>query len=253
MLEASPGQPPAPYRGADKVRLLPGGRFELVGRADGILKIGGIRVSLAEVEQLLRTAPGVSDAGVLSVAVGGARGHELWAAVAPASLEVGALRAHLLRHLDAVAVPRRFRVVAALPREENGKLTRERLEGLFASRGPEAGSPSAARLATHRERYTDSVRVPSDWAYFEGHFEGFPILAGVVQMTEIILPSVAAHWRELRRPRHLTNLKFRRPINPGDALELEVTRLAPLKVSFALRRQAEVMSSGVLEFATGSG
>jgi 4-coumarate--CoA ligase (photoactive yellow protein activation family) len=247
ILVRSPMLSAAPYEGADKIRLLPGGRFELVGRADGILKMGGIRVSVAEVEQLLRVAPGVGDAAVLSVAVGGARGHELWAAVAPASLDVAALRAHLLRHLDGVAVPRRFRVVASLPREENGKLTRERLEALFGSRVPSAASPSEPP----RERYTDVVRVPSDWAYFEGHFEGFPILAGVVQMTEIILPAVAAHWRELQRPRHVTNLKFRRPINPGDALELEITRTAPLKVTFALHRQSEVMTSGALEFAAG--
>ena len=245
MLEVSPGGAPTLYRGADKVLLLSGGRFELVGRADGILKIGGIRVSVAEVEQVLRAAPGVGDAVVLSVAVGSARGHELWAAVAPASLEVAALRAHLLRHLDAVAVPRRFRVVTSLPREENGKLMRERLEGLFAARGPESG----ARAESLRERFTEVVRVPSDWSYFEGHFEGFPILAGVVQMTEIVLPAVAARWQELRRPRHLANLKFRRPIKPGDLVELEITRTAPLKVTFALRRQAEVMSSGALEFA----
>jgi acyl-coenzyme A synthetase/AMP-(fatty) acid ligase len=246
-LAGSPEQASAQYRGADRIRLLSGGRFELVGRADGILKIGGIRVSVAEVERALLAAPGVGDAAVLPVAVGGARGHQLWAAVAPASLEVAALRAYLLRHLDSVAVPRRFRVVASLPREENGKLTRERLEALFGSRVPSASSPSAPP----RERYTEVVRVPRDWAYFEGHFEGFPILAGVVQMTEIILPAVAAHWRELRRPRQVTNLKFRRPINPGDALELEITRTAPLKVSFALHRQSEVMTSGALEFAAG--
>jgi 4-coumarate--CoA ligase (photoactive yellow protein activation family) len=228
------------HRGADRIRALLDGRFELVGRADGILKIGGARVSVAEIERRLRELPGVADAAVLPVDVGGARGHELWAAVAPATVDVTALRAALLLEVDAVAVPRRFRAVATLPREENGKLTRERLAGLF---------PLRARAAAPDDGHADVLVVPRDWSFFEGHFEGFPILAGVVQMTEVVLPRIAARWPELRRPRRLTGLKFRSPIKPGDTIDVELARAAPLKVSFALRRDTLVVSSGALEFA----
>lgn len=246
MLVRSPFAQPQPhdgaYRGADTVRLLADGRFELVGRADGILKIGGTRVSVAEIERRLRAAPGVTDAAVVTVDVGGARGHELWAAVAPATLDAGALRAELRRHVDAVAVPRRFRAVASLPREDSGKLTRERLLGLF-------GRGGAAALA---ERHAQPFHIPADWKYFQGHFEGFPLVAGVVQMTEIVLPGIAARWPHLRHPRRVTNLKFRSPINPGDGISVELTLLAPHKVGFALRRRDDVMSSGALEFAAES-
>jgi 4-coumarate--CoA ligase (photoactive yellow protein activation family) len=243
MLVRSPLVAASPHRGADRVRVLPDGSFELGARADGIVKIGGTRVSVAEIERLLRAAPGVADAAVAAVEVGGARGHELLAAVAPATLEPAALRAELLRHVDAVAVPRRFRAVAALPREDNGKLTRERLLALFAPGAPAASSTGPA------ESYVTPFAVPMDWSYFRGHFDGFPLVAGVVQMTEIVLPRVAARWPHLARPRRISNLKFRSPIEPGDALELEVTRTAPLKVSFTLRRHADIMSSGTLEFA----
>ena len=37
----------------------------------------------------------------------------------------------LLKRLEPIAVPRRFRLVAALPREDNGKLVRARLLALF--------------------------------------------------------------------------------------------------------------------------
>jgi acyl-coenzyme A synthetase/AMP-(fatty) acid ligase len=246
MLVRSPflpsGDDAGPYRGADAVRALPDGRFELVGRADGILKIGGTRVSVAEIERRLRAVPGVSDAAVVAVDVGGARGHELWAAVAPATLDPIALRAELRRHVDAVAVPRRFRAVATLPREDNGKLTRERLLALFP----------LARAAEGDVRYTHPFAIPADWKFFQGHFEGFPLVAGVVQMTEIVLPGVAARWPHLRHPRRVTNLKFRSPINPGDGISVELTLLAPLKVGFTLRRRDDVMSSGALEFAPES-
>jgi acyl-coenzyme A synthetase/AMP-(fatty) acid ligase len=249
MLVRSPfveGGASAPFRGADAVRVRPDGRFELVGRADGIFKIGGTRVAVAEIERRLREAPGVTDAAVVAVEVGGARGHELWAAVAPATLDVASLRAELRRHVEAVAVPRRFRAVASLPREDNGKLTRERLLALF-------GRAAAALQAPDVERHTQPFHVPADWKYFQGHFEGFPLVAGVVQMTEIVLPGVTARWPHLRRPRRLMNLKFRSPINPGDGIELDLTLTAPLKVSFALRRRADLMSSGTFEFAAEPG
>ena len=109
------------------------GRFELLGRADGVVKIGGSRVAVAEIERLLRETPGVADAAVVSVDTPPPRRHELWAAVVAPTLSVAALRAALLRRVEPIALPRRFRLVAALPREDNGKLVRARLLALFAT------------------------------------------------------------------------------------------------------------------------
>lgn len=119
------------YRGADRIRPRPDGRFELLGRADGVVKIGGSRVAVAQVERLLREIPGVADAAVATVDTPPPRRHELWAAVVAPGLSVAALRAALLKRLEPIAVPRRFRLVAALPREDNGKLVRARLLALF--------------------------------------------------------------------------------------------------------------------------
>ena len=119
------------YRGADRIRARPDGSFELLGRADGVVKIGGSRVAVAQIERLLREIPGVADAAVVPVDTPPPRRHELWAAVVAAGLSVAALRAALLKRLEPIAVPRRFRLVAALPREDNGKLVRARLLALF--------------------------------------------------------------------------------------------------------------------------
>ncbi len=119
------------YRGADRIRAQPDGRFELLGRADGVVKIGGSRVAVAQIERLLREIAGVTDAAVVSVDTPPPRRHELWAAVVAPGLSVAALRTALLKRLEPIAVPRRFRLVAALPREDNGKLVRARLLALF--------------------------------------------------------------------------------------------------------------------------
>jgi acyl-CoA synthetase (AMP-forming)/AMP-acid ligase II len=224
------------YRGADRIRPLTGGRFELLGRADGVVKIGGSRVSLAQIERELRDVPGVADAAVVAVDTSSARQHELWAAVVAPALSVAALRDGLLRRLEPIAVPRRFRIVAELPRELNGKLVRARLLALFDD------------AATPPEQRTIPVTVPRDWRFFRGHFDGFPILAGVVQLNEIVMSHVRACWPEHRHLRRITALKFRKPIGPGDALELKLVRMPPAKVAFELRRGDAVASSGTFEF-----
>jgi len=225
-----------PYRGADRIRVRDDGRFELLGRADGVVKIGGSRVAVAEIERLLREVPGVADAAVASVDTPPPRRHELWAAVVAPTLSVATLRAALLRRVEPIALPRRFRLVDALPREDNGKLMRARLLALFAeSAGP--------------EQRTIALTIPADWHFFRGHFDDFPILAGVVQLNEIVMRQVQACWPEHRQLRRVTSLKFRKPIGPGDALELDLERTPPGKIKFELRRGDAVASSGTFEFA----
>jgi 3-hydroxymyristoyl/3-hydroxydecanoyl-(acyl carrier protein) dehydratase len=91
--------------------------------------------------------------------------------------------------------------------------------------------------------------VPGDWKYFRGHFDDFPILAGVVQLREIVLREVNERWSDLRQLRRITGLKFRKPIAPGDDIALEIGRSGAGQVTFELRRGPEVLSSGALEFA----
>ena len=125
---------PRPYVGADRVSVSDEGRFVHLGRTDGVLKIGGVRVSLAEIERRLLGIDGVRDAAVMAVSVPSGRGHELWAAVVAPSLDAAAIKQALREWLAPIAMPRRLRIVEALPREPNGKLPRRALEQLFEKR-----------------------------------------------------------------------------------------------------------------------
>jgi len=122
---------PRPWLSADRGRMLDDGRFEHLGRADGVLKIGSTRVSVAQLEQHLASIDGVEDAAVLPVEVGGARGWETWAVLVAPGLDVDAVRAALRRWLEPVVLPRRYRFVDQLPRTAHGKLRREDLRALF--------------------------------------------------------------------------------------------------------------------------
>jgi acyl-coenzyme A synthetase/AMP-(fatty) acid ligase len=135
---------PRPWRGADRIAMTAGGRFRHLGRADAILKVGGTRVSLAELEARLRALAGVTDAAVIALPQDGPRGHEICAAVVAPGLTAAELRRGLLRWFDPIALPRRLRLVAALPREQSGKLARARLVNLFDAAAERPTTPVAA-------------------------------------------------------------------------------------------------------------
>ncbi|WAS98104.1 AMP-binding protein [Nannocystis punicea] len=127
---------PVPYPCEDRVEIDARGGFHLRGRLDGVVKIAGKRVAVAEVEQRLLALPTVADAAVVAVESPGARGHELVAAVVPREAGrdaelVAELRRALLPWFDPVVVPRRIKLVPALPREPSGKLTRRKLHALL--------------------------------------------------------------------------------------------------------------------------
>jgi acyl-coenzyme A synthetase/AMP-(fatty) acid ligase len=244
---------PRPYVGGDCIELDQDGFFRHLGRADGVVKIGAKRVLLTDVEERLRAIPGVSDAAVVSVPADPVRGHEIWAVVASETVKAAELKSHLLNWFDPVVLPRRFRVVTALPRDAAGKLPRSRLLNLFQ----ELASPSAefeiaralSRLDGGVEQLGLTVRAPAGLIYFQGHFEGHPILPGVVILRDLVLRETQRAWPELRHLRRLARVKFNRPLRPDDTFTLRITR-APgaLCVLFEGSTADAVCNSGMLEF-----
>lgn len=248
---------PRPFVTGDLVRLEPDGLFAHLGRVDGIVKIGGRRVSLAEVEEALRLEPGVADAAVVAVPAEAERGHILLAAVAPAGCELAGLRAALLERFEPACLPRRMLAVDAIPREENGKLQRARVLALFGlaadgRRSPRevVFGPAARRDEDGLERVESAVELPLDYHGFDGHFEGFPVLAGALQLKELVSPLLARCFPELGPVIGLSRVKFAGRIVPEDRLVVAIERRPGRPGAFfEIRRGAEVCSSGTLLFA----
>jgi 4-coumarate--CoA ligase (photoactive yellow protein activation family) len=230
---------PRPLRTADRAELA-GDGFRYLGRADAVVKIGGKRVDLGDVEACLRAQPGVRDARVLAVESGGARGLALWAVVeADAELALDALRAALARRFDAVTLPKRYRVVEALPRVESGKVPRAALLALF-----DVWEFKFLPLPDG----SVEVRVPFNMGFLRGHFEGDPILPGVVQLKHIALREARRRFPELGSVERVTRVKFKRIVQPGEALVLTLERKGEHQVQFAMRVGAEPSCSGIFHF-----
>ncbi|HEV7587202.1 MAG TPA: amino acid adenylation domain-containing protein [Longimicrobium sp.] len=129
------------YRTGDRVRWLPSGELEFVGRTDDQVKVRGFRIELGEVEAALRKHPALRDAVVVARDDAGAE-RKLVGYVVPEGAEPTApeLRLFMKEHLPDYMVPTVFVTLDALPVSPNGKVDRKKLP-----------APGSARVATGDE------------------------------------------------------------------------------------------------------
>ena len=126
----------------DLAGLHPDGCFELLGRADDVVKFEDKRVSLAEMRTRLMAHGWVEDARLLVLpgrrsfigAVVALNAHGRAALAEAGKPKVSdALREWLRQSYEALLIPRKWRYLDALPGNDMGKVERARLERLFES------------------------------------------------------------------------------------------------------------------------
>lgn len=119
----------------DLFRMDSDGYLYFVARQDDIIKTRGEKVSPFEVEQVACRFPGVAEAAVVGIPDSLLGQTVLLLVVAQEGVELmpALLRAHCARLLEAYMVPQVVRVVPALPRLDNGKLDKHRLQCELAS------------------------------------------------------------------------------------------------------------------------
>ncbi|WP_338805220.1 amino acid adenylation domain-containing protein [Xenorhabdus griffiniae] len=114
------------YKTGDRVRWLPDGNLEYLGRHDFQVKIRGYRIELGEIETTLSSHPQVKQAVVIDR---DHAGHKALAAylVTDEALTNDTLIAHLSTHLPEYMIPASFTRIDAIPLTINGKLDRQAL------------------------------------------------------------------------------------------------------------------------------
>ena len=181
------------FQTGDRVRLLSDGRFELFGRADRIAKIEERRISLTEVEQKLAARVEVSTVrveiiqGITSRKVLGSLivpTPEGWAALARDGKRAltKKLRGALMPYLDLAVIPRKWRFVRRMPETLQGKSPLSQFQAMFDDSPVGVTQPIILHRETGPTELCLKLRLPSELNYFDGHFDGYPILAGVIQL-----------------------------------------------------------------------
>jgi amino acid adenylation domain-containing protein len=158
------------YRTGDRVRWLPDGRLEFIGRNDNQVKIRSQRVELGEVESALAAHPSV-EAAFVRVCLNSRKEKEIAAYVVlgPGGT-VEELRRHAREVLPVFAVPRYLVTLDRMPLTPNGKIDRRRLPEVGP--GSEAAAPApvaaaAAPVAGLADSTVDLVRAA--WAELLEH------------------------------------------------------------------------------------
>ncbi|MHA3736225.1 AMP-binding protein [Pseudomonas sp. Eth.TT006] len=236
---------------ADAARIAAGGRFELLGRLDRIVKLEEKRISLPMLEQALVAHEWVAEArlGVVQEnrAVLGAllvlSDEGLFALREHGRRSLTeALRKHLSQHCEALALPRRWRLVRQLPLNSQGKLPQADIEALLLA--PRPKGPEVLEQVESAGEWSLQLAVPADLAYFSGHFPKAPVLPGVVQVEWALklgqqlldLPGKFAGMEVL---------KFQQLVRPGDEIQLHLRfDRERSKLYFAYRNDTATCSSG---------
>ncbi|MCO5187500.1 MAG: amino acid adenylation domain-containing protein [Anaerolineae bacterium] len=145
------------YRTGDRVRWLPDGNLEFIGRTDDQVKIRGVRVELGEVEAALRQHPDVAEAVVVSREMDDG-GLQLAAYVVPsnAALASEAIRTHLTTLLPSAMQPATIALLQALPLTTSGKIDRK---ALIATDSADSAIPIESKATSSAE-----IVMTSLWA-----------------------------------------------------------------------------------------
>ncbi|MEH6416235.1 hypothetical protein [Pseudomonas sp. CGJS7] len=100
-------------------------------------------------------------------------------------------------------------------------------------------SISAATPLNYR---TMQFVIAADHPCLPGHFPGRPLVPGVV-LLERAIEAVQAEHGPLTGVR-LPQVKFMRPLLPGQAAEVELESVAPARWKFRVRHADEILASG---------
>lgn len=250
---ASPCLPPGHVeQTADAARIEDDGRFELTGRLDRIVKLEEKRISLPMLETALAAHAFVSEArlGVVTdnraylaalVALSENGLHALRNGGRRALTET--LRKHLADHCEALALPRRWRLLTRLPYNSQGKLPQTEVDALLQA--PRPLQPERLSTAQQDDQWLLELAIPADLAHFTGHFPHTPVLPGVVQIDWAI--GIARELIDDLPPRFngMEVLKFQQLARPGDQLSLTLRfDRERSKLHFAYRNGEAPCSSG---------
>ncbi len=158
----------AAFQTSDRVALNADGSFEHLGRQDGVVKVGGQRVTLPAMEECLLQHPDIHDVAIVAVE-DDLRGHRLFAAIAGLPQLEPACRELLQTQFPASTLPRRFLFLDRLPRESNGKLMRSRVLRLFGYDDTGAALSKTVTYLdtkTEPELVTTRLVIPEDYYPF---------------------------------------------------------------------------------------
>jgi amino acid adenylation domain-containing protein len=234
------------YRTGDRVRLLPDGQLDFLGRFDYQVKIHGIRIELGEIEATLEQHPAVRQA-VAAVRSDGPEGTRLIGYVVPEDGAAGKedlaseLASYLRGLLPATYVPTAWMILESLPLTPTGKVDRRALPapsrpGQAGTAAPRNETENALAVLWREVLGLESLGIHDDFFELGGHSllavraafrtaEAFGVEVPVAALFQAPTVAEMAEWLAQARGEALEEA----PIPPAPAA-------GPYPLSFAQQR-----------------
>ncbi len=228
----------------DRIKLTDG-KVEFLGRCGRVLKVQEKRIISDDIENAVKELFGIEDvycfehAGKLAaIAVLDDTGVDFLIKHNKLTL-VKKLKQELRNKFE--IVPQKWRFFNEIPRKENGKINKEMIESIFRLN---LSLPLVISKEITPEYAKFKLCFLNNSNFFKGHFEGLPILPGVVQL-------FYANWfceyafKLDCRCGQIRKIKYSNIIQPAKVVELKLVQDAK-GVSFKYQDENMVYSSGIL-------
>ena len=232
-----------------------GDSFEILGRADRIIKIEGTRVSSSQLVASIKESGLVEDCLISDLENG--RRSQLGAVLKLSIIGlqfleingrlklVNSLKESLRDKVNSIAIPRRWRFVDEFPKNSLGKVIKAELDGLFLD---ELRVP----IVISRQNDAHSAELVLDMLKsldcFNGHFEDFPVVPGVA-LIEWAIRVAETHLLKDCIFVGMSQVKFQKFIKPNQVIRLKLEiKPESMNLKYQYHDAETIYSSGILKF-----
>lgn len=244
---------------SDVIEIITSNTFHLKGRADRIVKIEEKRIGLNHLESKIIETGLIQDVYVTLLSSEEQKGRLFLGCIISLNESgqklflklswkpfVEILRQKLAQFFDLILIPRQWRLVQEIPLNQTGKKVASHLNKFFT---PIINhQPITIQEEISSNQVKCQLYISADLLYFQGHFEGFPVIPGVAQINWAVAYS-KTYFGVQGKFYQMANIKFKKVIRPGTILQLLLNH-DPVKntITFNFQNDTEAFSSGVIKF-----
>ena len=239
-----------PFQMSDVVEMQNDRQFLLKGRADRIVKIAEERISLPEYEDKLKSHDFIESAYVTTVNQNGRIVIGCVITLTDAGKEfiflngrhdfINDIKNRLSSYFPNVALPRKVRIVNTIPMNTQGKILKSEIVEILRSNMAE---PIIKNLKKSENSFAGDMVFLSDSAYFKGHFDGCPVLPGVIQL-HFVIKFIKSFFHKDFKSYDIIKLKFTNLILPDVLIHFELNKINDGEYTFCYDKGEVKYSAG---------
>ncbi len=206
--------------------------FLLKKRTDRLVKIQEKRISLDELETNLKTHPSVEDCYCMLY------DEKLCCAVVCRDPGVNDFKKYLSKFSE--ILPKKWRILDEIPKTQNGKIDSAKLRKIF---GMKLSLPFVLNRSKNGKTFEINMMFKKNSNFFEGHFDGFPIVPGVVQLFYAKFFAEDVFNTNIEN-KECKKIKFSNVMKPETVVTLKLTRKGN-NLEFVYTAEGKTFSSGL--------